>query len=70
LPRLTQLDLSLGKSFRVGRTRLEGQVDIFNAFNASTELVYRSTNFGTAAYLQPSSIVQGRMVRLGVQAKW
>jgi hypothetical protein len=70
LPRLRQLDLSLAKWFRVRSTRIEGQVDIFNVLNANTEVSYRSTNFGLSSYLQPSSVLQGRMVRLGAQLKW
>lgn len=70
LPRLNQLDLSVAKSFRVGWMRVQGQVDVFNVFNESTVLSYRSTNFATAAYLQPSTVLQGRMVRLGLQMKW
>lgn len=42
----------------------------FNVFNASTEVSYRSTLYNTAAYLQPSSVLQGRMLRLGVQLQW
>ena len=45
-------------------------VDVFNFFNKSTESAYRSTQFATASYLQPSSIMQGRMIRLGMQLKW
>jgi hypothetical protein len=70
LPRLNQLDLSFAKWFTVGQTRIQGQLDIFNALNKSTELSYRSTNATTASYLVPSSILQGRQVRLGVQMKW
>ena len=70
LPRLNQLDLSLAKTFRVGGTRFTGQADLFNVMNKNTDLSYRSTNFATAAYLQPSSILQGRMARLGVQLRW
>jgi hypothetical protein len=70
LPRLTQLDLSLGKWFQVGGYRLQGQMDIFNVFNKSTVLSYRSTNFLTPSYLQPSSVLQGRILRLGFQMRW
>jgi hypothetical protein len=70
LPRLNQFDLSIGKWFQLSGYRLQGQVDIFNVFNKSTVLSYRSTNFATAAYLQPSSVLQGRIVRLGFQMKW
>jgi len=70
LPRLNQLDLSFAKSIKVGDVRMQAQLDMFNAFNKNTELLYRSTNFGTAAYLQPASVLQGRMYRLGVQMRW
>lgn len=70
LPRLTQVDLGVAKSFTIGSTRLQGQFDLFNVTNENTELSYRSTNYATAAYLQPSSVLQGRMVRLGVQLNW
>jgi hypothetical protein len=70
LPRLNQLDLSFAKNFQVGSYRLQGQVDLFNVGNANYVTAYRSTNFGTAAYQQPSSVLQGRMIRLGMQVKW
>jgi hypothetical protein len=70
LPRLNQFDLSIGKWFQLGAMRVQGQVDLFNVFNKSTALTYRSTNFGTAAYLQPSSVLQARIVRLGMQMRW
>jgi hypothetical protein len=70
LPRFNQLDLSFAKSFQVGWVRVQGQVDIFNSLNASTVMGYRSTNFATTSYLQPSTILQGRMIRLGTQLRW
>ena len=70
LPRLNQLDLSFAKWFQVGRLRLQGQADVFNVFNKNYEQAYRSTNFGTASYLQPSIVLQGRMIRTAVQLKW
>jgi hypothetical protein len=70
LPRLNQLDLSFSKSFTVGGYRLQGQMDLFNTLNANYEQSYRSTQFGTTSYLQPSSVLQGRMIRLGMQLRW
>jgi hypothetical protein len=67
---MNQVDLSLAKWFRVGAARIQGQVDVFNAFNASPVIDVRSADFGTAAYLQPSRTLQGRVVRLGMQVKW
>jgi hypothetical protein len=70
LDRMNQVDLSLAKWFRVGAARIQGQVDVFNAFNASPVIDVRSADFGTTAYLQPSRTLQGRVVRLGMQVKW
>src|SRR5688572_28340344 len=70
LPRLNQLDLSFAKNFQVGGYRLQGQADIFNIANSNFVTAYRSTNFATTAYQQPSSVLQGRMFRLGLQVKW
>ena len=70
LPRINQLDLSFAKNFQVGSYRLQGQLDVFNISNENYASAYRSTNFATTAYLQPSSVLQGRMFRLGLQVKW
>jgi len=70
LPRLKQLDLNVARWFQIGRMRVNGQVDLFNVFNANTVLNYRSTNFGTPAYLQPSSVLQGRIIRIGTRINW
>lgn len=68
--RVNQLDLSLAKWFQVGKTRLQGQFDVFNALNRNDVLSVRSLNFGTTSYLQPSSILQGRILRIATQVKW
>jgi hypothetical protein len=70
LPRLNQLDLSVGKWFQIQRLRMQGQVDFFNVFNADTVLSVRSENFGTPAYNQPSSVLQGRIVRVATRLNW
>jgi hypothetical protein len=70
LPRLRQLDLSFAKWFQAGRARLQGQVDIFNVANSNTIAAVASTLYATAAYQRPASVLQGRMLRLGVQVKW
>jgi hypothetical protein len=70
LERVRQLDLSFAKSFQVGRSRLSGQMDIFNVSNSAAVASVASTLYGTAAYNRPSSVLQGRMIRLGVQMRW
>jgi len=70
LPRLNQVDLSVSKSFKIGALRLQGQLDVFNAFNKNTDLSYRSVNATTSTYLVPASVLQGRQTRLGLQMRW
>ena len=71
LDRINQLDLSLAKWFEVGGgRRLQLQADLFNITNGNPVLGWRSVNFGTAAYSQVSSILNPRVLRLGVQFKF
>jgi hypothetical protein len=70
LDRLNQLDLSVAKSFNLRGKRLQGRFDIFNTFNKAPVLTVRSSNFATAAYLQPSSVLDGRTLRVGVQMQF
>ena len=63
--RLTQLDLRLTRSFRVGSTRLQANFDIFNALNGAAVLGI-NTRYG-ASWLTPSATLNGRMLKLGFQ---
>ncbi len=72
LPRLNQLDLSFAKMVP-DRRRIasQGQARHLQRGQLRTmRIAYRSTNFATTSYQQPSSVLQGRMIRLGVQLKW
>ncbi|MFN7979872.1 MAG: hypothetical protein U0P30_17195 [Vicinamibacterales bacterium] len=44
------------------------QMDLFNVTNANPVLGWRSTNYGTAAYSQVSSILNPRVIRLGARS--
>jgi len=68
--RVNQLDVSLAKWFQVGKTRIQGQLDIFNALNRGDVLSMRSLNYLTPSYMQPSSVLQGRIFRLATQFKF
>ena len=70
LDRLTQLDVRGSKSFLVTRYRIEAQIELFNLLNSDAADTVRGVNFGTAAYQQAASAVQGRIIRLGAQVKW
>ena len=64
-----RLDMRIGKTFRVDRLRLQGFMDIFNVFNAGTIIRVNETyaNAGTNLWLTPTSIVDGRYARFGLQ---
>jgi len=71
LDRINQFDLSFAKWFGLGGARrLQGQLDIFNIFNANPILGVQSVNYGTGAYNQPNGILNGRTMRVGLQLRW
>jgi hypothetical protein len=67
--RVNQLDLSFAKWFQVGTRRIQGQFDLFNVLNRNAVLSVRSLNYNTPSYLQPSSVLQGRIIRFAMQLK-
>jgi hypothetical protein len=72
-PRLNQVDFSLSKRINFERFRFEPKLDLFNAFNSSDYYAVRSMVYSTvpgAAYKQPSSILQGRILRLAAVVNW
>jgi len=64
--RLTQVDLRFAKTFRLGGSRrLQGNVEIFNVLDAR-DVLFSNPTFG-AAWLRPSTILGGRLLKLGAQ---
>jgi hypothetical protein len=68
LDKVNQVDFRLAKTFVLGRTRLQGNFDIYNVFNANPVLIH-STAYGTtgANWLRPEAMLPGRLVRFGAQ---
>ena len=64
----TQFDVALRKIFRIGSTEYSGQLDIYNLMNNNSVLMDNAT-YGTALFT-PTSVLQGRMMRLALQVKW
>jgi len=72
-PRLNQVDFSVTKRISLERFRFEPRVDLFNAFNSSDYFAVRSMVYSTvpnSAYKQPSGILQGRILRLGLNVQF
>jgi hypothetical protein len=68
MPRLNQLDLSFSKVFNVRGFRILPKVDIFNVMNSDRWSTITTAQYGTSTYLQPSTIMQGRLIRIGFEA--
>jgi hypothetical protein len=69
--RMYQVDVRLAKRFVVGRTRLEAQVDLFNALNGNFILATNNT-YGTSglSWLVPQTILAPRLLKVGVQMRF
>jgi hypothetical protein len=64
-----RLDLRVGKTFRLDRTKIQGFMDVFNVFNAGTALSVNQTYAatGTNHWMEPATIMDGRFLRFGLQ---
>jgi hypothetical protein len=67
-----RLDLRVGKTFRFGQRKIQGFADIFNVLNTGTALTVNQTYAaaGTNAWLTPTTIMDGRFVRFGMQVSF
>ena len=68
MPRYNQLDLSFSKAFNVRGFRILPKVDIFNVMNSDRWSTVTTAQYGASTYLQPSTIMQGRLIRVGFEA--
>ena len=67
---MTQLDLRFSKIFKFGsRSTLDANFDIYNAFGSDAVLAESATYSGTngGAWLLPTSVIQGRIIKFGVR---
>jgi Carboxypeptidase regulatory-like domain len=62
--RLNQLDFRVAKILKFGRTRTMIGADIYNATNSAAILTYNNTFVPNGTWLQPSSVLTGRMIRI------
>ena len=68
--RIQQLDITAGKWIDIGKLRIQPAISLFNALNNHAVFAVRSMNYLTSSYLQPSTVLQPRLLRLEVQVKW
>jgi hypothetical protein len=65
--RINQLDFRAAKLLRFGNTRTTLGVDLYNALNSGAILTYNNTFVPNGTWLQPNSILTGRMARLSAE---
>jgi len=63
--RLLQIDYRVSRNFDFGEQRVKAMIDFFNLLNANP--VLGQVNTYGATWLRPSSILQGRLIKFGVQ---
>jgi hypothetical protein len=63
--RITQVDAQFSKGFKVGSNRINAYIDVFNLLNGSGILTINTT-YGPS-WQTPTLILQGRLMKLGVQ---
>ena len=64
-PRLQQVDLRVSRTFVAGKARLTANLDLYNAFNASSVL-NQTTRFGPQ-WMNVVQVMGGRMLKFGGQ---
>jgi hypothetical protein len=69
-PRINQVDFAASKTFKIDRTSFNAKLDVFNAMNSDDYTSVTSSQFNAATYRQPSVVLQGRIIRVGVDVKW
>jgi hypothetical protein len=65
--RLNQLDFRVAKILRFGRTRTTVGADLYNVLNSSAILTYNNGFVPGGPWLQPISVLTGRLARISAQ---
>ena len=67
--RLNQLDFRMSKIFKFGKSTLDANFDLYNALNSDAVLTENATYSGTngGAWLLPTSVIQGRIIKFGMR---
>jgi hypothetical protein len=70
--RIVQLDVKVTKNFRFGRVSVQPLVEAFNLMNIDQVRSRVSSVYGntTGGYLQPNTMLPGRIIGFGANLKW
>ena len=66
--RIQQLDLRFARNFRISNKRVEPELDVYNAFNASPILSVNNS-YGPA-WRTPTQILAGRLLKFGLKVSF
>ena len=64
--RINQLDFRIAKNFTFGSTRSMISADLYNVMNANPVFSYNNSFTPNGPWLQPNSILTGRLIRISV----
>jgi hypothetical protein len=68
--RNNELDFGLSKTFRFDTLKFTPKLDLFNALNSDNYSAVASTQYAALTYMQPSVVLQGRIIRASIEVKW
>lgn len=68
--RIVQLDFKLQRRFTIGRVSLLPVIEVFNVNNSDAIISFVTTNALSNSYLVPNSIMQGRILGVGLTTRW
>ena len=70
--RVVQLDLKVSKNLRFGKISVQPALELFNALNSDLIRGRQSSQIANAngSYLQPNTMLQGRIIGFGGNVKW
>jgi hypothetical protein len=68
--RINELDLRFAKNFKFGGRRTMVSADLYNALNANPVITYNNSFTPGGPWLQPNSILTGRLVRFSAEFSW
>ena len=70
-PRINQVDFSFSKTLHVRRASACCRSSTSSTrFNSDDYSAVATAQYGAATYLQPSVVLQGRIIRVGVDVTW
>ena len=66
--RINQLDINITKTIKMNRFNIQPKIDFFNLLNVAPVTDVLGLNYGTAAYKQPSVVLNPRTIQIGASS--